>query len=213
MSWDGELLLLLAPITHISSTWNWLKLITVLSAWLISKRRTAKVYPPFNLDLTQFHVGPDMLDVAPVRAQTRKAQNHEQGAALFDSSGPLFSQYLKIEEEDNKTAKRWQKDSMFVLVFVRTSVLFSITLHISSHITDRFILCRHCAIACRDSPGSQGQRTGYICVLPREYLQASSSRRFRWNSPFHPGSTSFLLCSELPHLGEFALVHEFVYQP
>jgi hypothetical protein len=71
------------------------------------------------------------LDAAPARTQTRKTQNQEQGAALSDSSGPLFSQYLKMEEEDNKTAKRWQKDSMSVLVFVRTS-LFSIPLHISS---------------------------------------------------------------------------------
>ena len=95
-----------------------------------------------------------------MRAQTRKTQNHEQGAALSDSSGPFFSQYLKMEKEDNKTAERWQKDSMSVLVFVRTSFCFLCRFIYQVNIAGRFVLCRHCAITCRDGPGSQGKRTG-----------------------------------------------------
>ncbi|KAI0287599.1 hypothetical protein BC826DRAFT_743776 [Russula brevipes] len=35
-----------------------------------------------------------------------------------DSSGPLFSMYSKIaQEEDNKTAERWQKDADGILIF------------------------------------------------------------------------------------------------
>ena len=37
-----------------------------------------------------------------------------------DSSGPLFTMYSKIaEEEDNKVVERWQKDAEGIIIFVR----------------------------------------------------------------------------------------------
>jgi hypothetical protein len=51
-----------------------------------------------------------------------------QGESNFgDSSGPLFTMYSKAaDEEDNKMAKRWQKDADGILIFV--SPRFSICL-------------------------------------------------------------------------------------
>lgn len=71
-------------------------------------------------------------------SQTRKVDDHPeqsqsapnqlsqstQGEPNFgDSSEPLFSIYSKnAEEEDNKTAERWQKDADGVLIFVSLCV-------------------------------------------------------------------------------------------
>jgi hypothetical protein len=42
---------------------------------------------------------------------------------FLDSSGKLFSMYLKIvEAEDNKMAERWQKDADVILIFVSPRV-------------------------------------------------------------------------------------------
>jgi hypothetical protein len=50
-----------------------------------------------------------------------------------DSSGPLFSMYQDMtEEEDRQMAERWQKDTEGILVFVRTPVSFSTSLHTSN---------------------------------------------------------------------------------
>jgi hypothetical protein len=52
-----------------------------------------------------------------------------QGESNFgDSSGPLFSLYSKIaEEEDNKMTDRWQKDADGILIFVshRVAILIA----------------------------------------------------------------------------------------
>lgn len=40
-------------------------------------------------------------------------------SGIDDSSGPLFSMYSKMaEEEDNKMVERWQRDADGILVFV-----------------------------------------------------------------------------------------------
>jgi hypothetical protein len=50
-----------------------------------------------------------------------------------DSSGPLFSLYHEMtDEEDKMRAERWQKDADGILVFVRTSVSFFTSLHTSN---------------------------------------------------------------------------------
>jgi len=42
-----------------------------------------------------------------------------------DGSGPLFTMYSKIaEEEDNKMAERWQRDAEGIIIFVRPNVCF-----------------------------------------------------------------------------------------
>jgi hypothetical protein len=41
-----------------------------------------------------------------------------------DSSGPLFTMYSKIaEEEDDKMVERWQKDAEGIIIFVRSEFL------------------------------------------------------------------------------------------
>ena len=52
-----------------------------------------------------------------------------QGESNFgDSSGPLFTLYSEIaEEEDNKMAERWQKDAEGIIIFVRPEVPFHTT--------------------------------------------------------------------------------------
>jgi hypothetical protein len=42
-----------------------------------------------------------------------------QDSKFGDSSGPLFSMYLKVsEEEDIKMAERWQKVAQEIMIFV-----------------------------------------------------------------------------------------------
>ena len=59
------------------------------------------------------------LDDQPVLVTNQQLQP-SQGESIFgDSSGPLFSMYSKIaEEEDNEMAERWQKDADGLLIFV-----------------------------------------------------------------------------------------------
>jgi hypothetical protein len=59
--------------------------------------------------------------IAGLRDFPRPERNQSsQGQASFsDSSGPLFHMYIKMtEEEDDKMAKRWQKDANAILIFV-----------------------------------------------------------------------------------------------
>ena len=54
------------------------------------------------------------------------AQNHEWrgGFDFVDSSGPIFSMYMEMtEEEDKKMAESWKADAEGILVFVRLDIL------------------------------------------------------------------------------------------
>ena len=56
----------------------------------------------------------------------RSAPNEEsQGESGFvDSSGPIFSMYMEMaEEEDKKLAESWQADADGILIFVRLYLL------------------------------------------------------------------------------------------
>jgi hypothetical protein len=56
----------------------------------------------------------------------RSAQNHAwQGESDFvDGSGPIFSMYLEMaEEEDRKMVESWKADAEGILVFVRLYLL------------------------------------------------------------------------------------------
>ena len=56
-------------------------------------------------------------------ATTLRPNQPLQGESNFsDSSGPLFSIYSKVaEEEDDKMVERWQKDADRILIFVSLS--------------------------------------------------------------------------------------------
>jgi hypothetical protein len=48
-----------------------------------------------------------------------------------DSSGPLFSMYSKVaEEEDNKMVDRWQKDADGILIFVSPCIIIHTSLRL-----------------------------------------------------------------------------------
>jgi hypothetical protein len=91
-----------------------------------------------------------LLVLAPVNSPTRKLDDrHEQPQAVTvqnqplrppqgesnfgDSSGPLFSLYSKItEEEDNKMTDRWQKDADGILIFVSGLVAILIPTYVNN---------------------------------------------------------------------------------
>ena len=56
----------------------------------------------------------------------RSAPNHasQGGSGFVDSSGPIFSMYMKMaEEEDKKMAESWKADAQGILFFVRLYLL------------------------------------------------------------------------------------------
>jgi hypothetical protein len=107
--------------------------------------------------------------------QGQNAQNQEQEPEFADGSGPLFSMYRKMaEEEDNKMAERWQKDAEGILIFVSPQFIFHTASHIKSNITDRFVLCRRRGISFGDSPGPPAKLPGYRRLLSSADLSTSS---------------------------------------
>jgi hypothetical protein len=146
----------------------------------------------------------------PVTNLAEKVQDEGSEFKFTDSSGPLFTMYSKLTEYNtHHVIDGGLKTIDNVVFFVRTSFLFFIRLTHQVNITDEFILCSRCRITFSDSPGPQ---TGYIRFLPRENLSVSSSLSFQHIPPFHPGSTSSVLCPEIRNLGELTLVHEFMSQ-
>jgi hypothetical protein len=84
-----------------------------------------------------------------------------------DSSGPLFTMYSKIaEEEDDKMVERWQKDAEGIIIFVRSVFCFqtSNTRLPKGHI-DRFILCGCSYTGDGLNAGPQTKLTRYLRVL------------------------------------------------
>ena len=98
-----------------------------------------------------------------------------QGESSFgDSSGPFFSIYSKVaEEEDRKMVERWQKDADGILIFVSPRVDIHSSLCINRNTIDRSILCCCCCAPCRDRPGPEAKQSGYLCILSWEHLRGS----------------------------------------
>jgi len=135
-------------------------------------------------------------------------------SVLCDSSGPLFSMYSKIaEEEDDKMAERWQKDAEGIIIFVCHRVAFHTAANSFKSQLDRFVLCgRRCVCGCF-SPGPQTQLAGYFRVLSREYLPAPCrSQPTPPDQLFHSGKAFGILSANICHLGEHPLVLELGYQ-
>ena len=81
-----------------------------------------------------------------------------QGESTFgDSSGPLFSIYSKVaEEEDNRMVKRWQKDADGILIFVSPHrAVNRATLYMNWNTIDRSILCCSRCAPCCNRPGPE----------------------------------------------------------
>jgi hypothetical protein len=134
---------------------------------------------------------------------------------LGDSSGPLFSIYSKAaEEEDKKMVGRWQKDADGILIFVSHRVGIRLSLHINWSTIDRSILCCSRCPPCCDRTGPEAKQSGYLRILPSQYL--SGSRRPERNRPIHSfpcRQTTLILSFEKCRLGEFPLVLEPGHEP
>ena len=89
--------------------------------------------PPEIIDMTEAGIGSDAGTSLPLGSSSLSSATHIgdppwsaqnrawQGESNFvDSSGPIFSMYLEMaEEEDKKMAESWKADAEGILVFVR----------------------------------------------------------------------------------------------
>jgi hypothetical protein len=98
--------------------------------------------PPENIDITEADIGPDAGTLPPLGSSSpftsaipigdhqyppwsARNQTWRSESNFVDSSGPIFSMYMEMaEEEDKKLAESWKADAEGILVFVRYYLLF-----------------------------------------------------------------------------------------
>ena len=123
----------------------------------------------------------------------RDSHSHDSTPSLQfrDSSGPLFTMYSKIsEEEDNKMIKRWQTGVDGVLIFVSPRVHIRIHAQIKWSSVGRFILCRRGSATFRDGSGlepefsTSASASGQLGILSQEYLSGSVPQERLMSTPF-----------------------------
>ena len=96
---------------------------------------------PENIDMTEAGIGPHPGTSLPFGSSSTSshalpigdrqyppcsAQNQawQGGSDFVDSSGPIFSMYMEMaEEEDKKMTESWKADAEGILVFVRLHLL------------------------------------------------------------------------------------------
>jgi len=103
----------------------------------------------------------------------QSGQHHPpQGESVYaDSSGPLFSMYLKLAgEEDKKMTENWKGDADGILIFVSRHSTCTTSIQIDPETEDWFILRRRRSICCGIRPGPQTKFPGHLGVLPRKHL-------------------------------------------
>ena len=109
----------------------------------------------------------------------------QEVSGFADGSGPLFSMYLKLaEEEDKKTTDNWKGDADGILIFVSRHSTCRASTRVYLEAEDWFILCRRRGIRRSIRSGPQAKFPGHFSVLPRKHFP--SPRRFEW----HPGRYS-----------------------
>lgn len=107
-----------------------------------------------------------------------------------DGSWPLFSMYSRVTaDEDNNVARRWQKDSQGIMLFVSPCECLQTTQRVNLKTTDWFILCHRRGIACSNDPGPQAKPSGHHRILSPEHLPALRRQLQRISGilPFHRG--------------------------
>ena len=140
-----------------------------------------------------------------------RASQPEGQSDFIDGSGPIFSMYLEMaEEEDKKMTESWKADAEGILVFVRLRLLvpyFQLT-----HRSDWFILRRCRLFAFGVAPGSSTEPAGHVQLLPCQHIPAScrpESIQYFHLPPYFPTS---IFSTELCSLGERPLVFELGHQ-
>jgi len=118
---------------------------------------------------------------------------HNQPPATHDygdGSWPLFSMYSRVTaDEDNNVARRWQKDSQGIMLFVSPYECLHTTQRVNLKTIDWFILCHRRGIACSNDPGPQAKPSGDHRILSPEHVPALRRRLQRISGilPFHLG--------------------------
>ena len=122
---------------------------------------------------------------------------------FIDGSGPIFSMYLGMaEEEDKKMAESWKADADGILIFVRPC--FNPMHHTDSSVIDWSILrcCRILDLGVHS--GHPTKPTGHVQLLPCQHL--SDYCRPKSGEYFCPSLPTSIYSSNICRLGERALV-------
>ena len=124
---------------------------------------------------------------------------------LVDGSGPIFSMYLEMaEEEDKKTAELWQANADGILIFVGS--LAPITCFtLTPRIKDRVILCCCCVVDLSVDSGHSTKPTGHFQLLSCQHLSDYCRPQHFEFPPFIPTP---IFSTKLCRLGEHTLVLE-----
>ena len=156
------------------------------------------------------HVHPDQAE----DAQNHQPQPSRRESNFDDSSGPLFSIYSKIaEEEDSRMGDRWQKDANGILIFVSPQAS-----HPNSY-APKLERCRPVYSPLRSPHYSRcrcrtSDRTLKIPLHSISGIFIGPKRHHTTHvHPFPCGSTTSVLASEIRRLGELTLFSELSYQP
>ena len=148
---------------------------------------------------------------------SQPGQNHPpQGESVYaDSSGPLFSMYLKLAgEEDKKMAENWKGDADGILIFVSRYSTSATSTQTDPETKDWFILRRRRSIDHGVRAGPQAKFPGHVSILPCKHL--SNPRRFEWlpgpysphtSQPLHP-----IFSTNLCRMGQLTLVSQLAHQ-
>jgi len=137
------------------------------------RRKEVHVFGSSHHHEGTYRLPPSCPGGCPPRPDQDQASQAVPELDFRDSSGPLFSMYLKLaEEEDIKIVERWRTDARGILVFVspHMSILCYTDRTHQPPIIDGFVLCRCCSISRGINAGPQARPTGYIRVLSRENL-------------------------------------------
>ena len=150
-------------------------------------------------------IGSDQYDL-PQWAQNRACQPEGQ-SDFVDGSGPIFSMYLTMAEEEDKTmTESWKADAEGTLVFVRLYLLVPYF-----HLTRRpdwcILRCRR-LFAFGIAPGSATESAGHIQLLPCQHIPASCRPESTQYFHFPPYFPTSIFSTDLCGLGERPLVLE-----
>jgi len=140
-------------------------------------------------------------------------QHPPQAESVYaDSSGPLFSMYLKLAgEEDEKMTENWKGDADGILIFVSCHSTCITPTQIDPETEDWSILRRRRSICCGIRPGPQAEFPGHLSVLPRKHLSNPQWIPGRY-SPYTSRSVHSIFSTNLCRVGQLALVSQLAHQ-
>jgi len=153
------------------------------------------------------------LTPCPGHPPRSEQNNPPQGESVYaDSSGPLFSMYLKLAGEvDGKMTENWKGDADGILIFVSRYSTCNTLTQIKPETEDWSILCCRRSIGRSIRPGPQAKLPGHLSILPRKHLS---------NPQWLPGRYSFntsrsvhsIFSTNLCRMGQLTLDSQLAHQ-